>query len=105
MELDINTIKNEIKKINELYEPQGFKIVSIFGSFARNEADIFSDIDLTYKINHDKFFKDDGFANLNKITEIKRDLERTFKRKVDLIPINVTNKIIKEQIQKEQIAI
>ena len=30
MELDINTIKNEIKKINELYEPQGFKIVSIF---------------------------------------------------------------------------
>ena len=105
MELDINTIKNEIKKINELYEPQGFKIVSIFGSYARNEADIFSDIDLTYKINHDKFFKDDGFAKLNKITEIKQDLERTFKRKVDLIPINVTNKIIKEQIQKEQIAI
>lgn len=52
--------------------PNGFKITSLFGSYARGTEDLFSDIDLTYKINHDIFYKDDAFAKLDAIAQIKK---------------------------------
>ncbi len=96
------TIIKDIRKLNHKYEEQGFKIVSLFGSYARDSYDIYSDIDLTYKINHDKFFKDDAFAKLEKIEEIKEELEHLFHKKVDLIPANTTNYLLQDTLQKEQ---
>jgi len=37
----------------------GFILINLFGSYARGTQDIFSDIDITYKINQDTFFKDE----------------------------------------------
>ncbi len=101
--------KNEIIKnltlLNEKYQSTGFKIASLFGSYARDMQDRFSDIDLTYVIDHDKFYKDDAFAKLAKIEEIKSELEKEFHTKVDLIPLNTKNKLIQESLKKEQILI
>lgn len=101
--------KNEILKnltmLNKKYQNTGFKISSLFGSYARGTQDSFSDIDLTYSIDHEKFYKDDAFAKLAKIEEIKVELEKRFHTKVDLIPSNTKNTLIQESLKKEQILI
>ena len=57
--------KTEIIKdlvvLNEKYQNTGFKIASLFGSYARGTQNNFSDIDLTYIIDHNRFYKDDAF--------------------------------------------
>ena len=100
-----DTIIKILHHFNTMHKEEGFKIVSLFGSYARGTEDIFSDVDLTYKIDHNIFYKDDAFAKLNKIQEIKKELEKAFHKKVDLIPANTKNLMIQESLQKEQIAI
>ena len=101
--------KNDILKnlilLNKKYQNTGFKIFSLFGSYARGTEDTFSDIDLTYSINHELFYKDDAFAKLAKIEEIKNELEKKFHTKVDLIPSNTKNKLLQESLNKEQVLI
>ncbi len=103
--MDKTTIIKNLHFFNHRYKAQGFMLFSLFGSYARGTEDIFSDIDLTYKIDHDIFFKDNAFAKLAKIEDIKKELELLFHKKVDLIPANTKNHLIQEQLQKEQIAI
>jgi len=98
-------IINYVHNYNEEHKADGFTVVSLFGSYARGENDIFSDIDLTYKIDHDKFYKDDAFSKLLKIEEIKKELEKKFHKKVDLVPVNNTNKFFQDTLKKEQIII
>ena len=43
------TIIRDIQQLNKKYGQDGFKIVSLFGSYARDSYDMYSDIDLTYK--------------------------------------------------------
>ena len=45
------TIIRDIQQLNKKYGQDGFKIVSLFGSYARDSYDMYSDIDLTYKID------------------------------------------------------
>jgi len=104
----MNTKKEILKNIqllNEKYQNSGFKIFSLFGSYARGTQDRFSDIDLTYTIDHNQFFKDDAFAKLAKIEEIKNELEKKLHTKVDLIPSNTKNKLIQESLKKEQVLV
>lgn len=104
----MNTKEKILKNLillNKKYQDTGFKIASLFGSYARGAQDTFSDIDLTYSINHELFFKNDAFAKLAKIEEIKTELEKKFHTKVDLIPMNTKNTFIQESLQKEQILI
>lgn len=104
----MNTKEKILKNLillNKKYQDTGFKIASLFGSYARGTQDTFSDIDLTYSINHELFFKNDAFAKLAKIQEIKTELEKKFHTKVDLIPMNTKNTFIQESLQKEQILI
>ena len=79
-----------LKKKNKELKKDGIEVVAIFGSFAKDEADEFSDVDLAYKIEKDIFFKKyiDGFSQILKLQEIKEDLEKNFKRKVDFVPYN-----------------
>ena len=99
------TILNHLHHCNDTHKDNGFVFVSLFGSYARGTEDIFSDIDITYKINHDIFYKDDAFAKLDKIAEIKKKLENKFHKKVDLIPANSKNKQIQSTLEQEQITL
>lgn len=100
-----DTIIEVLNIYNEKHKNDGFKFMSLFGSYARGTEDMFSDIDLTYKINHNLFFKDDGFAKLEKLEEIKRELETTFHKKVDMIPINSNNHLLQQNLAQEQITL
>lgn len=100
-----DTIIEVLNIYNTEHKNDGFKFMSLFGSYARGTEDMFSDIDLTYKIDHNLFFKDDGFAKLEKLEEIKNDLESTFHKKVDMIPINTKSHLLQQSLEEEQITL
>ena len=100
--------KNIIQKLKEVknkYQNEGFYIVGVFGSAARKEDDIFSDIDIAYKIDHKLFSKKyrDGFSKIIKIEDIKNELQSLLKKNVDLVSLNSANKTFLNEIQKEMI--
>ena len=103
--MDKDTIIKILHNYNTSHKNNGFTFVSLFGSYARGTEDVFSDIDLTYKIDHNIFYKDDGFAKLAKIEEIKKELESKFHKKVDMIPSNTKSQLLRENLKKEQIPI
>ena len=100
-----NTILKVLQSYNNSHKNNGFKFISLFGSYARGTEDVFSDIDLTYKIDHDVFYKNDGFAKLEKLEEIKKELESTLHKKIDMIPANTKNLLVQQNLNKEQISI
>ncbi len=83
--------------------PKGIEFVSIFGSYARGTQDVYSDVDISYRLDHDVFYKDNAFKKLIALEEIKEDLEHTFGHRVDLIPANTKNPLLQKSLNEEQI--
>jgi len=96
-------VKSSLSSLITKYNKEGLILYGIFGSYARNEADCFSDIDIAYKINHDKFYKDDAFKKLIRIEEIKKEIEKKLKKQVDLVPLSKSNDKFYNEIKKEMI--
>jgi predicted nucleotidyltransferase len=70
------------------------KKVGIFGSYARNEQNSNSDIDILVKFNKT--------PSLLKLIRIENELSKRLGCKVDLVTEDsITNKFIKSQISKE----
>ncbi|MDW7731499.1 MAG: nucleotidyltransferase family protein [Methanolobus sp.] len=78
-------IKNDVDK------------AGIFGSFARNEANENSDIDILVH------FKDR--KSLFDLARLEMELERESQRKVEVITYDSINPLIKERILKEEVKI
>ena len=91
-----------VKKLQEkskLYQDEGIKIVGIFGSYARGDYDEYSDVDIAYKIDYDKFFTKykDGFSQILRLDDIRKELEKFLGKKVDFIPYK-SDKITEDEI-------
>jgi len=96
---------NKLQNLKKRYLKEGFEIVGIFGSYARGEEDLYSDIDIAYKLNHNKFYKDDAFEKLFRLEEIQNELEKNLKKRVDIVSLNSPNERLKNEIEKEIIKI
>jgi hypothetical protein len=72
----LNYLQSQQDKYNKKF---GIKFIGLFGSFARDEANDKSDIDILYEIEKDKRFS--MFSYLKLINE----LENNFHKKVDLV--------------------
>jgi len=62
--------------------------------------DGYSDIDITYRIDHNIFYKDNAFKKLIALEEIKKELEDTLHHRVDLIPVNTKKCAITRKFTK-----
>ena len=87
-------ILSQLKKLKPIYEKEGLILLGLFGSYAKNKQTKFSDIDIAYKLDYDKFSEKyiGGFAKLLRIDDIKKELQNIFKKPIDFIPDS--NKII-----------
>ena len=101
---DFNILTKEliIQKLKELkntYLDEGFEIVGLFGSYAKNTQSKYSDIDIAYKINHEQCSKQypNAFSKLIRIEEIQKELKSIFKREVDFVS-DSNKKIMKDLI-------
>lgn len=95
----------KLKKLKKHYLSEGVSLIGVFGSYARKDEDIFSDIDIAYTINHDIFYKDDAFKKLLRLEEIKEEIELNLKKRVDLVSLNSNNIQFNNSIKKEMVKI
>jgi len=98
-----NELLDYLHQYNDTKLPKGLAFVGLFGSYARNEQDKYSDIDITYTMDHMIFYKDNAFKKLIALEEIKKDLEKQLQHKVDLIPANTKNISLRKSLEEEQI--
>ena len=89
-------ILNYLKSNQEYYHSQfGIKFIGLFGSFARDEANDNSDVDILYKIEKDKKL------SMFKYLKLTKQLEDFFHKKIDLVRDETLKPQIKNYIQKD----
>ena len=96
---DKNSILLKLKELKPTYEKEGLILLGLFGSYAKDTQTKFSDIDVAYKLDYDKFslkYKG-GFVKLIRIDEVKEELQAIFHTPIDLIP-DTNKSILKELI-------
>ncbi|MGE4396836.1 MAG: nucleotidyltransferase family protein [Sulfurimonas sp.] len=81
-------IISKLKELKPKYEKEGLILLGLFGSYAKDAQTKFSDIDVAYRLDYDKFSQNykGGFAKLLRIDDIKKELQTIFKTSIDLVP-------------------
>lgn len=89
-------ILNYLKSNQEYYHNQfGVQFIGLFGSFARDEANENSDIDILYKIEKDKKL------SMFKYLKLTKQLEENLNKKIDLVRDETLKPKLKSYIQKD----
>ncbi|MFW6282158.1 MAG: nucleotidyltransferase family protein, partial [bacterium] len=92
--------KDMKKQIADILKKRNVSHASVFGSFARGDANENSDIDILVEPSE---------KNLFELAAIKNDLEENLNKRIDLVTYNVLNypenKDIKRKIDEEQVVI
>jgi len=76
-------ILSYLSSVKEKYKKEGFIIKALFGSYARNEADENSDVDILVEATP-AFVERYGFNTIKRIDEIRQELSCALGIKVDL---------------------
>jgi predicted nucleotidyltransferase len=94
--LTLNNYSDQIKKACKQHQVDQ---IYVFGSYARNEEDESSDIDLLVK-----FQKVDPYEYFDNYMDFKFKMENLFDRPVDLLEIQtLKNPVLKKVINRERI--
>ena len=94
----MNLSDNELLILQNFFAAKPVKKAYLFGSYARNEADKNSDIDLLVELDYSKHIGL-GFVQMH------LDLEEMLRRKVDLVSDDSLSKYIRPYVDKEKILI
>ncbi|MEK6658297.1 MAG: nucleotidyltransferase domain-containing protein [Campylobacterota bacterium] len=94
-------IIEQIKFLKNLLRGDGFIIDGIFGSYARDESNLQSDIDILYHLENSFYEQNGGFAGFKKLEEIKNFMSKTLEKKVDIAPKNNLSKTAQRYILSE----
>lgn len=100
-------ILSKLHILKDKYKNDGFSIIGVFGSVARDEAKDNSDIDILYKIdNIDEYLKKySGWDSINHIVDTKAKLEKELNHKIDFVDIETLNNIGKKYILEDLVYI
>ncbi|RLC46170.1 MAG: nucleotidyltransferase [Candidatus Cloacimonadota bacterium] len=85
LEINIEKIIQRLKLIKSKLEKEGFIIEGIFGSYARNQANKDSDLDILYDVNNKFIERYGGFGSFGRISDIKEELQNEFGVNIDLV--------------------
>jgi len=91
----LREVKSELTK-------NGIEQIGLFGSFAKNNANPSSDIDIAIQLNKTYLNEHDVWEYFTLLEKIKKMLVSKFSRKVDLYDLDSTNEINKH-IRKDVI--
>ncbi|PJZ43764.1 nucleotidyltransferase family protein [Leptospira brenneri] len=96
--LDANSIQNSLKQYKQELDLLGVETIHLFGSVARNEAKLNSDIDFLVK------FKP-GMKNFDNYINLTFLLEDVFNVKVDLLTADSISGSLKNSVESESVLI
>lgn len=91
-------ILNQIRFLKKKLQIDGFIIDGVFGSYARGENTLQSDIDILYHLESNFYEKNSGFVGFKKLDEIKNLISKTLEKKVDIAPANNLSNTAKKYI-------
>jgi len=93
----------QIKKLKTTLKNDGFIIDGIFGSYARGENTIDSDVDILYHLEDDFHKQYSGFIGFKRLDEIKAFISKSVNKKIDLAPKTNLSKTAQKYILNEVI--
>lgn len=93
----IRVINDNKKQINKIADKYGVLMIKVFGSVARGEEKLNSDIDLLVKFDEERSLFD--------LIGFKKELENLLKRKVDVVTEESVHWTLKEHIRNEVVEI
>ncbi len=96
-----NEIISLLKQAKQKYANEGFNIVGIFGSYARNEATEKSDIDILYELNEKFITNHQGFSAFARLSSIKEELKKLFGVDVDIAAKSGLSRTAQKYIMKD----
>jgi predicted nucleotidyltransferase len=91
----LTSLKSQLKE-------EGIEAIALFGSFARNETNLYSDIDIALKKESGFIEKYGPYGYFELTREIKAKLSQRFGRKIDIFDLDAPSPL-KPHIQKELI--
>lgn len=80
-----NEILQTLKELKPKYEAEGFEILGLFGSYARDEATESSDIDILIDTKQEFLDKYRGFQAFAKFDDIKEELKAVLHKEIDFV--------------------
>ncbi len=100
-----NQILEKLKQLKPIIKNEGFELIGIFGSFARNEENPTSDIDILYQIKDTKEYlkKYSGWNSITHIMDIKELLKKELNRNIDFVDKSSLDSIANKYIKKDLI--
>lgn len=93
----------KIKQLKDKYIAEGFIILGVFGSYARNEQTEASDIDILYRLEERFVDRYNGFEAFARLTQIKRELEQVLGKNVDIASVNTNNQVLKNYALQDMV--
>ena len=97
-------VKEQLQKLQQHYKKIGFKVVGVFGSYARGDEQQESDLDLVYEVDTLFLKQYDGWNAMAKIEEIKEEIKRALGvPKVDFVPKDTPNVTLQKMLKNEMI--
>lgn len=91
----------QIATVGHKYETEGFIILGVFGSVARDDDHEGSDIDILYRCDSGLLKNFSGLRFFALYEQVKAELENLLGRRVDLADINGLNEIGRKYILPE----
>ena len=76
-----------LKELKPKLAKEGITEIGLFGSFAKEEATIYSDIDVFVKTTDEFCNKHIGFAGFGFLEDLRQDIAKHFNKEVDLCDI------------------
>lgn len=96
-----NNLLRKIKVMKRKYEPEGFIILGIFGSYARGDETGESDIDILFEMTDEFYSRHPGWDVFPVIDEIERDFEEKLGKHINLANKNALNEVGEKYILPE----
>ena len=89
-----------LTNIKPQLQKDGIEQVGLFGSYARNNATLTSDIDIAIKLDKNYLDKNDVWNYFNEINKIKEMVYNKFQMKSDVFDLDSSSSL-KDKIEKE----
>lgn len=93
----------KIRSLKDILKSDGFIIDGVFGSYARDDFNSDSDVDILYHLEKPFLDKYRGFAGLSRLSEIKEFLAKEIQKDVDIAPKDGLSNTGKKYILSEVI--